>query len=324
MNSQAVKSNAKAKDISCVRNIFPRLSGSLSWLTVGVICVLSLIHSSEVKTAVLSGMRLGATIIVPSVFPFMIFADYYSSHSCPSGIVGEFCKRFFGISPRLGGAFICGNIFGFPTGVKMAEKLYEDGTITKEELEDFIGILNNPSLSFVLCASAFISGRCGKMLLVLSVYLATIVVGILFQKKPVFSHNSSIKTRQRFNLSRSIKDASLASLAICAYISFFYAGLALVKIVIGSEALALILAPLLEVSSAVDLISKCALSVNFKVALSAFALGFSGFCVHMQAFGILPENVSKKRYLWMKLCEGIVAFLLCLLLEFLVNLFQII
>ena len=319
MNSEKINRKTLIGSADKISFAPKRIFDAASWLGVSVVCLLSLMYSGEIKAAVLSGLRLGATVIVPSVFPFMIFADYYSSHASGGGIIGRTFCRLFGISERLGGAFICGNIFGFPIGVRMAERLYEGGAISKSELEDSIGLLNNPSIVFVLCASSFVLGENKKIIPIIAVLSATFIVGMIFRRKTAYSLNYAYNPRQRFDLSHSIRDAALSCVGICAYISFFSAAIALVKIAGNSDFLSVILAPFLEVGTAVDVIGKSALDSSIKCGLLAFSLGFSGLSVHMQAFGILPEKISKRKYFLMKTCEGAIAFLICIIIDYLVS-----
>ena len=286
---------------------------SLSWLTVCVLCLCALVYSSEVKEAVFYGMRLGATVVVPAIFPFMIFADYFGSVPFEGGVIGRAVCRFFGISPRLFGALILGNIFGFPVGVRMAVRLYDNGAISKCELENSIGILNNPSLSFLLLAAELAGDYKVSLVIVISVYIATALVGIVFKNKTPHFEFSGVNTGQKFIFSESLKSAAISCLGVCACISFFSAGIALIKILSGSEIVGLLFATVSEVTTAVDLITASSIESGLKAAILAFSLGFSGLSVHMQAFGFLPDKISKRRYLLMKISEGIFAFVICLL-----------
>ena len=45
----------------------------------------------------------------------------------------------------------------------------------------------------------------------------------------------------------------------------------------------------------------------------SFALGFSGFSVHLQGFSLMPREVSKMRYLSLKFAIGLLAALFVLI-----------
>ena len=69
----------------------------------------------------------------------------------------------------------------------------------------------------------------------------------------------------------------------------------------------------LEVSGGVGMICSLGFARLAALPLVALVLGFSGVSVHLQAFSLLPKEISKKRYLAMKICEGGIAMLLMLI-----------
>ncbi|MBO5907308.1 MAG: hypothetical protein J6Q85_04075 [Clostridia bacterium] len=276
--------------------------------------VMTAMNSEICRSAVTSSAHFCISTVVPSIFPFMVLSDFLSSAISREKKEG-LLSRLFGIPSSLIGPLIVGNLCGFPIGVKAAAGLYDSGQITKCELEGSIGLMNNPSAPFVISAvGAGIYGAASEGILLYSaLLLSTLITGLIFRSKRSKNQISRNNIEQKFNISESIKNAGLASVAVCSYIIFFsYLG-AIISLLIKNKYLVAVVCALTEVGGGVRLIGALSLPRVAALPLTALALGFSGVSVHLQAFGLLPKDVSKKRYFAMKICEGGVAIALTLL-----------
>ena len=277
-----------------------------------LLCITMLCFSKEMKLGVLEGIRLSSEILIPTLFPFFILSDYWSKnfYISDSSPFSRIFVRLFQIPPCGLLAFITGIICGFPLGVKVARDLYDRDEIDQGQLTNLCGFANNPSMAFVISGvglGIFGSVRIG-ILLFLSCLLSAIACGVLFrQEKTKVTKHANI-SRQKFNLVESIKNAGLTSITVSSYVIFFSAIIYVVK---NSP----LLAPYLELCSAVEIISKSSFNTNQKLALIAFSLGFSGLSVHMQSFSFMGDRVKKSRYLLMKLAQGLLSSLIILMLK---------
>ena len=273
--------------------------------------ILALLYSKSLKEWALSGLRLAGLSVIPSVFPFMIMSDILVSLGIPGqSFFGRIIKKVLGLSPRLALAALCGNICGFPIGVKIAAEEYRLGAISKEELEGALGVLNNPSLAFVISVvglGIWGSIKAGAMLY-LSVVIATLIVGYLFKSRDKKCEFSGYNIRQSFSLSESIKASGFASIGIASYMTFFSALTGLASGIIKNRTITVLFATLSEVGLATSLLSCGVFSERVSFALTALALGFSGMSVHMQAKMLLPKEISMRKYYLMKALEGGLAF----------------
>ena len=271
------------------------------------------------KEGALVGIELSVKNIIPSLFPFFILADLWSSsfEMNRNSFIGGIYQRIFGINGVALPAFILGAVCGFPLGVSLGANLYKRNLISKGELERFSGFANNPSCAFVISgigAGLYDNVNVGIMLFS-SVILSAIAVGILFRDKPFFSKNSTDITRQSYNLVDSIKNAGLNSITISSYIIFFSSLIGLISRLVENPLLLTLVGALLEITNA----SSLALSLGeafgpTRLIITSFALGFSGFSVHLQTFALLPKEISKGKYLIMKFCQGIICAFICMLI----------
>ena len=84
---------------------------------------------------------------------------------------------------------------------------------------------------------------------------------------------------------------------------------------VKTELVLLAIAPLLEVSRACDFINNSQLLNSVaSMVFTAFALGFSGFSVHLQGFSLMYKEVSRARYLSLKFAIGLLSSLYILVL----------
>lgn len=287
--------------------------------TTLVLFIIALIFSKQISLAVIDGMKLAAFSIIPSIFPFFILSDMLRSLPVKenSNCVSRVTKRLLGINSSELGAFLCGNICGFPIGVGYASNLYIEGKISKERCERLIGISSNPSIAFVISGVGV--GLLGSLnygiLLYASIITATLITGALF-KIDGKSINTDEKIKQSFDLVVSIKNAAYSSISVSAYIIFFSTIIGIISSIINSAFATAVISIFLEVGNASKLLSNIVfLPSNISLALIAFSLAFSGISVHMQSRSVLHEDISMRTYYKMKLCEGVIAFLIVALIQ---------
>lgn len=271
-----------------------------------------LIFSEKIKSGIYNGLVLCATNIIPTLFPFFILSDLWTAEFeiKQDGLLSRFFEKLFGINGAASVAFLSGIICGFPIGVKTATELYDKKIISKNELIHLCGFSNNPSAAFIISGvgAACLGNIYMGIFLFVSTLLSSVTVGILFRKKSQIISNSSVISRQNFDFVSSVKNAGLNSIAVSSYIILFSGVISLISYVINNTAITAVISTFFEVGTSISLITGCeAINNNIKLVLIAFALGFSGFSVHLQAFSFMPTELSRKKYLFMKLCQAVIS-----------------
>ena len=274
--------------------------------------VTMILMADRLRGEIYNGFLFSFTTVIPTLFPFFILSDLWSAlYSInPKGFLSRNFERLFGIRGCAFSALISGYFCGFPVGAKVASQLYTERKITKDELERLIGFTNNPSLAFVV--SGVGAGMLGNifygLILYFSIILSSMLTGIIFRRASENISEACDNSRQSFNLIDSIKSAGLNSLNVASCIVFFSGVLGLISGMVKNEGILLSFSVLCEVTNAIKLAVKSpTLSLELKLIISAFALGFSGLSVHLQAFSFIPSDVSKIRYFIMKLTQGFIA-----------------
>ena len=283
---------------------------SITTLLCLAISVILLLCGGEVKKGVTYGIELSINTIIPTLFPFFVLSDLWASYLILSktSFITILFQKMFGISGNAASSFLCGTICGFPLGAKSAVDLYNSKQIDKKELELLCSISGNPSCAFVISGigAAMYNDAFIGVLLYFSVIFSACLTGVIFKIKSENMTNSKEIIRQSFSLVNSIQKAGMSSITISSYIIFFSALNYLWCSLCKNLSINLLFSSLFEVSSACCVIKNSQLSPTpLSMSLTAFALGFSGFSVHMQVFSFLPQCVSKGKYLMLKTIIGI-------------------
>ncbi len=299
---------------------FVKICFSLSIIFISLI--LSTLYSSKISIYTQRGLLICFNAIIPAIFPYMILSDLMLSSLCFEKI--PFLKnaflRLFKINSYALAAFISGLVCGFPTGVKLAKELYICGKITKNEFERLIGFSNNPSPAFIVGGIGYgIRGKISDgLILIFANTLASILVGCLFSLGKKASQNTEKnEISYEFSLVKSVKDASLNTLICCGFITLFSVLLGIISDLIPNTFLYTVLACFFELGNAAKIISVSEFSYPLKIAFSAFALSFSGTCVHLQSKSIISElNLSMRKYMLMKFFCGVFSVFIALFTVF--------
>ncbi len=306
----------KIREKSSLRALY----SSLLLLLVGY---LAFFLSKEICEYARLGVKLCTECIIPTIFPFLILTDFYLAygHTEWLGIIKGAISKLFGIEYSGADAIICGWLTGFPIGVKQSCELYRRGRIKKENAELLSALSSLPSPAFIVASTAalFKSIRFG-ILAVLCVYLSSIATGLIFRSKDKNIDNAYNISRQRFNFISSVKDAGLNMINICSFIIFFSAVVGIVKRYVKDKLILAIALPFLELTNAVDYITKNVGSYSF--LFLGFALGFGGFSVIMQSASFLKEvGLSLKRHFTFKLCQGLICAIIMHFIFYIIPLF---
>ncbi len=276
------------------------------------------------------GLTLCARAIVPSLFPFMVLSELLVT----SG-VGEWLSvplerplgKLLGL-PRAGccAAFL-GLLCGFPIGARCAILAYEKGTLDREECERALACSSIPSSAFLISTvgtTLWENSKFGVFLYISAVFSA-LLSGILLYvlQKP----EKRVKEKRAFSppakvhfeagmFPTAIKNATLNTLLICAYVVFFCTLTGAVELVINrftaNEITHAILSALLELSGGVSAASNLA-DQRLAVILTGVAVGWSGLSIHCQMLSLCDgHNLSTRPYLAAKTIQAFTYILIML------------
>ncbi|MBR3878866.1 MAG: hypothetical protein IKJ24_01960 [Clostridia bacterium] len=283
---------------------------------------LLILSSSDIAIEYMKkGLVLCAGAVIPALFPFMVISELIVSSGVGLRVSSLFAKpmhRLFGVSEAGAAAYILGLVCGFPIGAKTAVSLYDQGSITKPELERLMTFCNNPGSAFVISAVgvALLGNKRVGVALYLSVVLSSMLVGIIGKYflgyKKESSPRESIILPREFNV-KSVTDAvqssAVSMLTVCAYVVFFSAlvgcvGALLSRLEAPREISACIFG-FFELSSGVGEAAVLENRVR-SVLLCALFVGWSGLSVAFQIMSVSSgKGISFKPFFVAKAAQGV-------------------
>jgi sporulation integral membrane protein YlbJ len=278
------------------------------------------IYAPFTSKGIQNGIRLCATTIVPSVFPFMILSSMMLGYGVfdrmqfPSSAF----ERVFRVNKNGLCAYLCGIFCGFPIGAKCAAEARMHALITQEECERLVIFSTNPSPAFLICGVGGLFGSIKKgVLLYLITLLCGALIGIFLGRGRCASKKEKAHLPLHFSLTEAVENAGLNTLYICSYLLLFSALIGILGAPISSPLLLSLLLPLLEIGSASSFLSSASIGAPTALALCAFAASFGGLCVHLQCAHVLKgTGISMKKFFLCKLFQGFLAMTAVLILHF--------
>ena len=250
---------------------------------------------------VTEALLLCTKTIIPSLFPFLILSQFFSR----TGIAEKAgrCLSFlfskpFGLDKELCGAFLTGNMFGFPNGAITAGISYSKGKCSKFSAQRAIAVSSNCSIPFVFSvigAYTFKSVKAAFIIYlseILSVLLMSVVLKILFKKPKndeyYLTNNCTSNNNKNDNLlsilCKSISEAGISMLNICAFISAFCVIAEILFMFFQNVELSSYLKGFFEITAGADKFSK--LSFPGSVVIASAAIGFTGLSALFQVINV--------------------------------------
>ncbi len=162
------------------------MSSTLRLIPLILLALGMFLYPQDVLSSATAGLTLWWRFVLPALLPFFILSELLIGQGFVHflGVMLEPLMRpLFHLPGRASFVVVMGYTSGFPMGAVLTARLRQKGELTREEGERLLAFTNNPSPGFMFGAVA--SGMLGKpnlgILLACSVYLANLVVGLLFR-----------------------------------------------------------------------------------------------------------------------------------------------
>ena len=322
------KERTKFMNKKCIFNI-------LVFICIALFCACILFFSEESASAVRQALKLCATSVLPSLFPFYIIAKLITNLHF-SDYLSMLCRRLmpklFSVDQSAASALILGFIGGYPIGAVTCASLLAAKKLTAQEAERTLAFCNNCGPAFIIGVvggGIFSSVRTGLTLFLIHI-MAAITTGFVFRLVyPLSKHTLCFKTKEKNDypvFSQAFTDAVSSSvkscLAITGYIVLFSVITKMLRVThilptlsrifyafFGtkpyiSEAL---ISGIFEMTTGIYTFnSECDRNVAF--VISALLLGWGGLSVHAQTLSVLSDyNLNLKPYFIGKLSHGLIS-----------------
>lgn len=289
-----------------------------------------ILFSSSNIIAAKTGLKLWATSVVPTLFPFFVATELLIKTNLPyflGNIFNIFMKPLFNIRGEGSFALIMGIISGYPVGAKIACNFRKNNILTKTECERLLSFTNNSGPLFIIGTvgiNMFGSSTIGILLLITHI-LACFTVGFLFRfwkhgnseltDSLVFDDNRNQSNNQLSlsnlgeTLSSSITNATSTILMIGGFIVIFSVIVSILQsssilyvisnifvpifdiLHIPSSFIAPFITGIFEITNGISLISSIPIkSISINIILTSFLLGMGGISVFLQVLSIVSKT----------------------------------
>ena len=276
---------------------------------VAVGAAAAVIYSDKCSRGISEGIRFCTSVLVPSLFIFMVLTAYIIK-SGSSAIIAKSAEplmKLFKLPPQASAPILLSVIGGYPIGAGCVQLLHEQGALSDSEAEKaaYIAVAAGPGFIINYVGRSLIGSAAAGNILLLSQITAVFATGII-AGRTIRCHPP--KTRFGFSENSdnafvsSVISASTAALRMCAVVILFSAVIEVIGSVADKE-LADVLSAFLEVTNGCERLSDA-----IPLPVTAFFIGFGGVSVHFQIFASLKSvRVNKLVFFLFRLTEGIIA-----------------
>lgn len=323
-----------------IKKIIPAL------LSAGAITAL-LLFGADISQGVRCGLAVCGEVVIPSLFPFMVLANFIASGNGADYLSKPFSgavKWLFRLPDKAVASVLLSFIGGYPVGAALASKLYTRREITLCDAECMLTFAVNASPAMVIFAVG--NGMLGSAQLGALLYgvhiLAAVINGIVFSRilnhmsksKATSTRNKTKKCSDRAaeilyksasndnaadkydvlppNLRKNIADRFVEATADASAAMISVCGCVMLFAgIIASLGKWSFLAPFAEVTVG------CAAAIKFGLPAVAATLGFGGFSVIMQVMSLSKGIIRPSVLFFSRINHAVLSYLICKIALFL-------
>lgn len=284
---------------------------------IAAVCGAVLFFSKECSSGIREGIELCMSVLVPSLFPFMVVSSLIVK-SGTAIIIGKRLERFtkavFGLPGCMAPVILLSMIGGYPVGAKGINELVKIGAVSKHQGKQaaLFAVCAGPGFLISFVGASILGNMLFGTIILCSQCLSVIITGILSRLFFIGRDNSdnpevyeSSASPPGSALIEAVSDGTKSMLMICSFVLIFSSIIGVIDVYTKNEIIKSLLLSVLEVSTAVSKLGK-----TMPVELVAFVVGFGGICVHLQIFSVLCDtDISKGLFFIFRIFQGILTSL---------------
>ncbi len=289
------------------------------FLFSGLVYIIFLLmgYFDEIRPCIICAAKMWATVLLPSLFPYLIISQYVSQSGILSVMypIQRLVSALFNICYESAGIYICSLISGYPSGALCTSQLQKEGVIEFEEAKRLICFTNNPSPIFLISAV----GGCmlGSVKDGIAIYTIQTIAAAMWGvgsglKNPKSAKNIKKSTMCSVSFTDCCSKAVTTILEIGGYIIIAAAAgkiilISLEKGAIGNNLTnSMIVYSFLEISNGMKALSPLASNpICFGVMCACASWG--GISVILQIASASPKGISFKKIVSSKAIQSILS-----------------
>ncbi len=269
-------------------------------------------YSKECSDGVKLGLTLCLSVLVPSLFVFLVLSSLLV-HSRLAFLLNKLLQKavyfLLGLPKESAWVLIMSVLGGYPVGAKCISTLYKNKSISKSQAQKLsvIAVCSGPGFVINYVGCALLGNKASGQILFCSQLVGFFAVAFIFGRliKVKDENVSDVKISTSTDIVSAIKGGCSATLNMCAMVVAFSAFLNILGAILRKTPMiynALVL--FFEVTLACN-----ELSFAYPLYVISFAIGFGGICVHFQIFSILKDiKINKALFFFARIIQGITCF----------------
>lgn len=284
-------------------------------VTLAMICTaiyMALVYSKECADGIKNGIVLCITVLVPSLFLFMVIASVLSqSRVCDIiyRVFGGLFGKIFCLPYGCASAVILSMIGGYPIGAKACVSLYDSGIINKQQANKLclIAVCGGPSFVINFVGVALLKDKGAGYILLLSQIISFFFTGIIIGR--IVKCDSTVcvskkSTDRDARLVDAVYSSCNAMFQMCGMVIVCCALISVCDAVLDAhDTLCDIICGLLEVTTACD-----RLSGRYPLYILSAIIGFAGVSVHAQVLSVARDlDIKYGLFFLFRIIQGIIA-----------------
>lgn len=318
----------------------PPMKKKLLWINICLILAVLLLCPAVVNKGSKDGLLLWFTVVLPALFPFMVFSGVMMKIGATQTIgryLYPFFHRLLGLSENGCYAMAVGFLSGYPLGGKTAADLLRQNAVTPEEAQYILCFCNNASPMFLL---EYIGVYClgmGKPWLILAVVYGTAMLNaVLFLRKNTkdryqirqnvvkCSYEKEKRPAVMNALDQAILDSFVTVTKVGGYIILFSILAEFVEQIVPCHAFAKMIGlGVIEITTGGEYLKAYPMIPELKWIFACGFAAFGGFSSVAQTYSVLQgTELSVAGYLRAKLTHVFLAVLTAVFLVLVRNYFE--
>ncbi len=291
------------------------------------IIIYSLIaNHTEIKDEILKTVTMWCTVLIPSLFPYLVLSKYLSSSETMELIakaLGPVIGRIIKTGKNGIKVFICSLFCGYPSGALCTADLLKSSAISQSEAHRLICFTNNAGPLFVISAiGTSMLKNTADGIAIYCIQTASAILYAFFSGKKTHSekHNFSYShPAEKTDFCNCVKSAVTAiiniggfivcTVVICKIIILFLFGILNHTEYQNFFMLEAYVYSVFEISVASAMISALP-KTAFSFAFLCATVSWSGISVILQVKSVLPPQIKISRFIAAKFIQAAVSFFL--------------
>jgi sporulation integral membrane protein YlbJ len=290
----------------------------------------------------IAGAKLFFYAVFPSLFPFLVIVNLIISFGgiqIYSRLLGNLLCKPLGLPKQCSLVLLVSIFCGYPLGARYAAELYDQNLIDNKTFQRLLNIATNGSPLFIIgsVGTTMLGHPQLGYILIISNLLSCIIMGLLLPGRYKFNHNNyqnKFYIPKNVNIGVSMKlaleDAIKTCMSIGSFVMIFSVLINIIKsngyfhtaltfisnyTLIPTEIIQGLTLGIIEVTNGCNLIATSSLPYNSKLVITSFLIAFSGLSITSQVYSLVYKHgVSMKKYLSLKVVQGIISSLITLLI----------